>query len=585
MSAEQGYTHEQKKTDVKILHEMGYAQELTRRMGAFQNFAISFAIICIVAGGITAFPAALSSGGGAAIGIIWPLGSLFALIVAAAMGQIASAYPTAGGIYHWSSLLGGRGYGWAGAWFNLLGLIFVVASVNFGLYNLFRDLFLAQVLGWDVAPWTSTGDFSEGWWRQTGFIVTVTIVQAIINHYFLRLTTVLTDFSGYLILATTVLLTIALLAFMGHSPDFSRLTSYTNFTGETGGNVWPAYAMPMFAILGLGLLHAVYTITGFDASAHTSEETRNAPVEVPKGMIRSVFWSFLFGYFMVCAFVLALPDQTDASGKVVDGVSAGAAQGWASFNWLMANSPMPQFLRALLIIGIVVSNFLCALAGLTSMSRMMYAFARDGGLPASGVLRSVSPTTRTPGPAIWAGGVLAVLATLYGDAFIVLSTGCAVFLYISYLMPVAAAMLSEMGGHWKHKGPFNLGGASIPVALLAIIGCAVLITVGVVPPQQKVGYLIVIGLLAMAGLWASMESNRIVSLIFSALTAAAVWFLWGTVEGSENATLYAGCVLAAMVVLSLALYGKRFAGPPIGEEIKRRQAEIAAEEARVGERI
>ena len=82
-----------------------------------------------------------------------------------------------------------------------------------------------------------------------------------------------------------------------------------------------------------------------------------------------------------------------------------------------------------------------------------------------------------------------------------------------------------------------------------------------------------------------MESNRIVSLIFSALTAAAVWFLWGTVEGSENATLYAGCVLAAMVVLSLALYGKRFAGPPIGEEIKRRQAEIAVEEARVGERI
>ena len=67
--------------DEKVLHGMGYAQELTRRMGAFQNFAISFAIICIVAGGLTAFPVALSAGGGASIGIIWPLGSAFALLV------------------------------------------------------------------------------------------------------------------------------------------------------------------------------------------------------------------------------------------------------------------------------------------------------------------------------------------------------------------------------------------------------------------------------------------------------------------------------------------------------------------------
>ena len=105
--------------DVNVLHEMGYAQELSRRMGAFQNFAISFAIICIVAGGLTAFPAALSAGGGAAIGVMWVIGSIFALVVAVAMGQVAPSYPTAGGIYHWASIFGGRGFGWAAAWFNL----------------------------------------------------------------------------------------------------------------------------------------------------------------------------------------------------------------------------------------------------------------------------------------------------------------------------------------------------------------------------------------------------------------------------------------------------------------------------------
>src|SRR6476659_240595 len=203
-------------------------------------------------------------------------------------------------------------------------------------------------------------------------------------------------------------------------------------------------------------------------------------------MIRSVWWSGLFGYFMVCAMVLALPDQTDpATSTVTDGVAAGAKQGWNSFNWLMTVTAMPFVLKALIIIGIVVSNFLCALAGLTSCSRMLYAFARDGGVPMSETLKKVSPVHRTPGAAIWVGGVLSIIATLYGGAFLVLSTGCAVFLYLSYLFPIAAAMKAELAGNWANKGPFNLGGLSIVIASMAIIGCAVLIFVGVQPPQEK----------------------------------------------------------------------------------------------------
>src|SRR3954462_6140703 len=89
--------------DVKVLHSMGYAQELSRRMGLFQNFAISFSIICILAGGITAFPLSLRGAGRASVGLGWPLACAFALLVACALGQVASAYPTAGGIYHWAS--------------------------------------------------------------------------------------------------------------------------------------------------------------------------------------------------------------------------------------------------------------------------------------------------------------------------------------------------------------------------------------------------------------------------------------------------------------------------------------------------
>lgn len=500
--------------DLETLHSMGYAQELSRRMGGFQNFAISFAIICILAGGITAFPQALSAAGGASIGVGWPLACMFALLVALAMGQVASAYPTAGGIYHWSSMLGGRGYGWAAAWFNLLGLLFVVASVNFGVYLLVRDLFVAGVLGVDVSGW--------GFWTQTGLITAFTVSQALLNHYGIRVTTILTDFSGYLIFVVAVALTLALLYF-APGIDISRLFTFDNFTGAAGGGVWPTAIQSTFFAFLLGLLQGVYTITGYDASAHTSEETRSAAREVPRGMIRSVWWSFLFGYIMICSFVLAMPS-----------VAEGAAQGWNAFPWLMQTSAMPAVLKDVLIVGIVIANYLCALAGLTSCSRMLFAFARDGGVPFSSTLKYVNPTHRTPTHAIWWGGILSIVATLYGEAFAVLSTGCAVFLYISYLMPVAAGLRAELKGTWTQKGPFHLGSASKLVAVLAMIGCGVLIFVGVQPPNQKVGYLIVGMMAAMIAIW------------------------WG-------------------------LERKRFQGPPVGEVISAKQAEIKAKERALGE--
>ena len=472
--------------DEKILQQMGYKQELARNMGGFSNFAISFSIICILAGGITAFPAGFSAAGGASIGIGWPLGALFALIVAAGMGQIASAFPTAGGLYHWSSILGGKGWGWATAWFNVLGLIFVVSSVNVGLWNLFKDLILVNIFGMDPAQ------FAVGDWHQILFVILVTISQALFNHFGIRLTTRLTDFSGYLIFAVSIVLTIAILAF-APSFDLSRLFTFTNYTGSAESAVFPTMNSMFLAFLS-GLILVCYTITGFDASAHTSEETNNAASAVPRGMINAVLYSAIFGYIMICAFVLAMPSMDEA-----------AKQGWGIFGWLMAGSGMPVFLKNVLYIGIVVANYLCALAGLTSTSRMIYAFARDGGLPKA--LRQVHPEYRTPVNAIWIGALLSFLSTLYAPAFFVLSAGCAVFLYISYAMPIIAGLFAE-GSSWKHKGPFNLGVWSRPIAVLSLIGCAILIYVGCRPPFQKVGILCAALAVVLAVVWFAVEARR-----------------------------------------------------------------------------
>src|SRR5712671_6366704 len=148
-----GTAESESSDDVKLLHSMGYAQELLRRMSGFSNFAISFSIICILAGGITSLQLGLSAVGGAAAGIVWPVGVGFCLIVALCMAQIASAFPTAGGLYHWSSILGGKGWGWAAAWLNLGGLIFTTAAVNVGTYQLFV-MFLGPIFGLDPAKLT-----------------------------------------------------------------------------------------------------------------------------------------------------------------------------------------------------------------------------------------------------------------------------------------------------------------------------------------------------------------------------------------------------------------------------------------------
>jgi amino acid transporter len=465
--------------DAAELRKMGYEQELHRHMGSFSNFAISFSIICILAGGITAFPQALGAGGGASVGIGWLVGALFAVIVALSMAQISSSYPTAGGLYHWGSILGGKGYGWCTAWFNLLGLIFVVASVNYGVYDPFFKTLISPLVGFDVPT--------------TVFIAAITAIQAILIYRFPKFTTKITDVSGYLIFVLAVVLTLSLLAYHQGPLEFGRLFTFTNFTG-TEGSVWPKTEGMLFPFLS-GLLLTVYTITGFDASAHTSEETRDAANAVPKGIINSVIYSAIFGYIMICTFVLVIPD-----------LAAGVKQGLGFFDALL--SSLPTGLKTILGIGIFSVNFLCGLACLTSCSRMMFAFARDGGLPASNFLRTISPTLKTPVAAVWVSAILAVAATLYGDAFVVLSTGCAVFLYISYVMPVAAGLLAE-GKTWTHKGPFNLGGMSKLIGSAAVIGGAFLVFVGIQPPNEKVLYLTIAMLVVMGIFWFMFgERNR-----------------------------------------------------------------------------
>src|SRR5262249_45248348 len=131
--------------DERILHRLGYAQELFRAQGGFRNFAISFTIISILAGCLTSYTIAFEHGGPVAVTWGWLLVGLMSTLIALSMAEIASAYPTAGGLYYWASKLGSPGWGWATGWFNLIGQIAVTAAIGYGLSTfavvLFDDLF------------------------------------------------------------------------------------------------------------------------------------------------------------------------------------------------------------------------------------------------------------------------------------------------------------------------------------------------------------------------------------------------------------------------------------------------------------
>jgi len=516
--------------DRELLHRLGYAQELQRRMSGFSNYAISLSIICILAGGITSFPVGLCSVGGASVGLGWPLMSLIALAFAATMAQVASAFPTAGGLYHWSSLLGGRGWGWATAWINLIGLILVIAAINVATVQFALAAF-APLLGLDdsrvgellgflvgdapVRAWLLDSGEGGTWlaWQLLAVAV-MTASHALFNHRGIELTTRLTDFSGYLILVVSVLLTLALLATAGEF-EWSRLITLVNVTGQpAAAAVWPRTESLGWAFA-LGLLLPAYTITGFDASAHAAEETVGAATAVPRGIVQSVLVSGLMGWVMLIAVILAIPDM-----------DAAVQQGSNAFFWILEQR-LPGWLRFGLLGGICLSQYLCGLAALTSTSRMVFAFARDGGLPRSPWLRRVSRRFRTPAVAIWVAALVSVAITAV-IPYLAITAVAVVFVYVSYLMPTLAG-LRAYGGRWQVMGPWNIGPLYRPLGLVCLVAGVGLIGIGVQPPNEIGRWVIPATVLLLAG----------------------YWWVWKR---------------------------KHFAGPPQGAMSASRRAEIAAEE-------
>jgi amino acid transporter len=437
--------------DVRDLHQLGYAQELKRVMGSFSNFAISFSIISVLTGAVILYGFGLKYGGPGINGIGWPLVSVFTLCIAAAMAEVASAYPTAGGLYYWASRMGSRHWGWWTAWLNLGGLITAVAGINWAAASFFNRIVLQEFFG--VAPTLGI---------QVWVMAGITLVQVLINVFGIRAVARLNDLSVWVHVAGVILIAAALFA-------FAKFRNGVGFAFTIApGDAAIAENPPFWGIFGvfgaflLGLLQAQWTYTGYDASAHTAEETIDARRASARGIFMSVFVSAIVGYVLLLAITYALP-------PVVQTIEAeGAGTPAVAYTLLQNLGNVGLFLSFV----IVVAMTLCGLSAIASTGRMIFAFARDGGVPAAGFFARVNPTTRTPDVAIATTGVIAVgicaIAQFTDDPIVAIGLITAMstnLLYWAYGIPI---LLGLRTGAWRERAMWSLGGRSRPIAAIAL---------------------------------------------------------------------------------------------------------------------
>jgi amino acid transporter len=449
-----------------------------REIGRFASFALAMSTICILAGGITSFPVGFCSVGGAAVGLGWPLCCLFSLAVALTMGQVASAFPRAGGPCEWAAELGGPGWGWFAGCCNLAGLITALGAVNVGLCQFILGSF-STALDYDPAALPT--------WILATLLIAATVSQSFINHLGIRLTTWLTDFSGYLIVVVAFAFTVLLVGCaLASEADFcpTRLVEFTNYSGAAGGNVWPAQVNVAW-LFGLGLLLPAYTLTGFDISAQTSEETRDPEINVPRAIWRAVLISGVAGWIMLSAVVLAAPDM-----------HAAAAAGEQSF-FQIIDAATPWWTHGVFYAGISAAQYFCGLACVTAASRLTWAMARDGGLPFARRLSRIG-SHRTPSAAIWTVCVVTVLSSVF-VSYSTIAAVCAVFFYIAYVVPTTCGLVRF--GRWPRTGPWHLGRWYPPLAVVCILGCAALIVLGVQPPNEIAMWVVGATAVGLVVLW------------------------------------------------------------------------------------
>jgi amino acid transporter len=415
--------------DERLLAALGYKQELKRTWSSFSNFAISFSIISILSGCFTTFAQAWNNGGPIAISIGWPLVSAFILIIGFCLAELASAYPTSGGIYWWASKLGGAEAGFFAGWLNLIGLLAITPSVSYGAAT-----FLNITLG-ICFPNYATGFLSGDYINQQFFWFFVIMVMiTVFNTFSSQILATINNISVWWhVFGAAIIVLVLVFTPTEHQSLSWMYTTKINNSGFSDGTTYWFYVLP------LGFLLTQYTITGFDASAHLAEETQDAHLSAAKGIWQSIFYSAVGGYILLMAFLYAAtkPEIVSSFDPSVNPFGGGSAIA------ILYTALTPTMFKLVMSIS-TAGQLFCATACLTSCSRMMFAFSRDGAIPGNKYWSKVNKN-QVPVNAVLICALIGLLITLPAlwksprgipTAFYAVVSVAVIGLYLSVLIPI-----------------------------------------------------------------------------------------------------------------------------------------------------
>ena len=472
MSTEEQRAHSHS-DDESLLHRLGYAQELFRGMGGFQNFAISFTIISILAGCLTSYSVGMEHGGPSSIIWGWLLVGLMSTIISLAMAEIASAYPTAGGLYYWASKLGSPGWCWATGWFNLIGQVAVTAAIGYGLAT-----FGAVLLDYWFGYFQQMNDIFGASGNASYYLLYAffMLCACLINLFNIRITAGLNTISAYWHMIGVAFIVIVLIIVPDKHQSLSYVFTETVNNSGYGGGTTSLSSPTFWFVWGLGLLLAQYTITGFDASAHTAEETQHASRMAATGMWTSVVASVIFGWILLLAVTFAIPSTQfalDNIGTVVPSIWAESmSQSWA---------------EALLFI-CVVAQFFCLTASVTSASRMMFAFSRDRAVPGHSLWRRVArnriPRWSVAGIGVFSAALMIPAVWNYLVGYFAGTAIAVIGLYIAFILPVY--LRYRQGEKWQEARAWSLGRHYKWIDLVSLIWVGI-ITILFIFPLYRAG--------------------------------------------------------------------------------------------------
>jgi amino acid transporter len=496
------------KQDVADLHKLGYAQELFRSMGGFSNFAISFSIISILTGAVILYDYGLAWAGTAAVLIGWPLITVFVLLIAASMAEIASAYPTAGGLYYWASRMKNKNWGWWTAWLNLIGQFAIVAGINFAA-ALFINATIVTPLLSNVGIDYGNTTILLGSTEQpllTGALLTMGIlmaIQLVLNIAGINVVALLNQVSVWWHIV--IVAAVVVLVFAVGKADESGLTlfaiqpqdvagSWNNNLGIVNLQYGPAISYPLVLAFFFSLLQANWTYTGYDASAHVAEETVGARVASAWGLFLSVAVSAIVGFIFLLSLTTHLPNLSTLFPNPLPDPLGLASQyyfgdGAAVIDILIFN--LGPTVGGLLSAGIAIAMWFCGLSAIASAGRMLYAFSRDDGVPGSGFLKKVSHRYRTPANALT---VIVVIAWLFsvaaffvgrGVAVIIVTAISTIFLYAAYGVVIYLGATTK---DWVGERVWSLGRWSKPIAWAALFWVIVLMILFSFPTSGNISF-------------------------------------------------------------------------------------------------